>query len=186
MGEYSINGLKQSYPLYSVISNYTNYGNTTTTIQHAHTKNTLTKRKEKEREQQLNQQQDNKSKYNILLIDDEPDIAFTYKSMLNEEGYSVDAFTDPRDALRHFSQSDPFYYKLILLDVRMPNANGFQLYYKFKAMNPDVKILFVTALDVMGEELASMLPGFSADRDLIKKPLSKDQYINKIKSVLSI
>ena len=186
MGEYSINGLKQSYPLYSVISNYTNYGNTTTTIQHADTNNTLTKRKEKEREQQLNQQQDNKSKYNILLIDDEPDIAFTYKSMLNEEGYSVDAFTDPRDALRHFSQSDPFYYKLILLDVRMPNANGFQLYYKFKAMNPDVKILFVTALDVMGEELASMLPGFSADRDLIKKPLSKDQYINKIKSVLSI
>jgi hypothetical protein len=42
----------------------------------------------------------------------------------------------------------------------MPNANGFQLYYKFKAMNPDVKIIFVTALDVMGEELASMLSGF--------------------------
>jgi two-component system, OmpR family, response regulator ChvI len=73
-----------------------------------------------------------------------------------------------------------------VFDFKMPNANGFQLYYKFKAMNPDVKIIFVTALDMMGEELASMLPGFSADNDLIKKPLSKDQYINKIKSVLSI
>jgi two-component system, OmpR family, response regulator ChvI len=47
-----------------------------------------------------------------------------------------------------------------VFDFKMPNANGFQLYYKFKAMNPDVKIIFVTALDVMGEELASMLPGF--------------------------
>jgi two-component system, OmpR family, response regulator ChvI len=94
-------------------------------------------------------------------------------------------FTDPRQALVHFNQLDPLYYKLILLYIRMPNANGFQLYYKFKAINPNVKILFVTALDVMGEELASMLPGFSAESDLIKKPLNNDQYVNKIKSVLS-
>jgi CheY-like chemotaxis protein len=192
IGEYSIIGSKQqSYSLYSVISRYTNYNTATTitAIQHADTENILKlqrKKLEKEREQQLSQQQEkNKAKNNILLIDDEPDVAFTYKSILNEEGYNIDAFTDPRQALVHFSQSDPLYYKLILLDVRMPNVNGFQLYYRFKAMNPDVKIIFVTALDVMGEELASMLPGFSAESDLIKKPLSKDQYINKIKSVLS-
>jgi two-component system, OmpR family, response regulator ChvI len=184
IGEYSIVGSKQSYPLYSVISKYTNYNTTTTAIQQVDTKEMLKLQKEKQREQ-LSQQQENKSKNNILLIDDEPDIVFTYKSILNEEGYNVHAFTDPRQALRHFSQLDPLYYKLILLDVRMPNANGFQLYYKFKAMNPNVKIIFVTALDVLGEELASMLPGFSAKHDLIKKPLSKDQYINKVKSVLS-
>src|ERR687887_55043 len=190
--EYSIIGSKQQpYPLYSVISRYTNYNTATTitAIQHADTENILKLQREKlekEREQQLSQQQEKtKAKNNILLIDDEPDVAFTYKSILNEEGYNIDAFTDPRQALVHFSQSDPLYYKLILLDVRMPNVNGFQLYYRFKAMNPDVKIIFVTALDVMGEELASMLPGFSAESDLIKKPLSKDQYINKIKSVLS-
>jgi two-component system, OmpR family, response regulator ChvI len=185
--EHSIVGSKQSYPLYSVISKYTNY-NTTTTIQNMDSENMLKLQKEKQEKgrEQLSQQQENKSKNNILLIDDEPDVAFTYKSILNEEGYNVHAFTDPRQALGHFSQLDPLYYKLILLDVRMPNANGFQLYYKFKAMNPDVKIIFVTALDVMGEELASMLPGFSAEHDLIKKPLSKDQYINKIKSVLSL
>jgi two-component system, OmpR family, response regulator ChvI len=183
IGEYSIIGSKQSYPFYSVISKYTNY-NSTSVIQHAGSENML--KLQKKEGEQLSQQQENNFKNNILLIDDEPDIAFTYKSILNEEGYNVDAFTDPRQALGHFSQLDPLYYKLILLDVRMPNANGFQLYYKFKAMNPDVKIIFVTALDVMGEELASMLPGFSAEHDLIKKPLSKDQYINKIKSVLPI
>ncbi|MFL6432123.1 MAG: response regulator [Nitrososphaeraceae archaeon] len=187
--EHSIVGSKQSYPLYSVTSKYTNYNtSTTTTIQHTDSENMpkLQKEKQEKERDQLSQQQENKSKNNILLIDDEPDIVFTYKSILNEEGYNVHAFTDPRQALRHFSQLDPLYYKLILLDVRMPNANGFQLYYKFKAMNPNVKIIFVTALDVMGEELASMLPGFSAEHDLIKKPLNKDQYINKIKSVLSI
>jgi CheY-like chemotaxis protein len=186
IGEYpATTGLKQSYPIYSVISKYTNHNTTTTTVQHMGTENMLKLQEEKQRGAQLSQQQEeNNSKNNILIVDDEPDIAFTYKSILNEQGYNVDAFTDSRQALLHFSQLDPLYYKLILLDIRMPNANGFQLYYKFKAINPNVKILFVTALDVMGEELASMLPGFSAENDLIKKPISNDQYINKIKSVL--
>jgi two-component system response regulator ChvI len=179
---------KQFYPIYSVVSKYTSC-NTTTAAQQMDPESLLKLRKERQEkqiEQQSQQQEKNKSHdNNILIIDDEPDIAFTYKSILNEEGYNVDAFTDPRQALMHFSQLDPLYYKLILLDIRMPNANGFQLYYKFKAMNPDVKILFVTALDVMGEELSSMLPGFSAQHDLIKKPLSNDQYINAIKSALS-
>jgi CheY-like chemotaxis protein len=183
IGEYSISGSKQqSYPLYSVISKYTDYDNTTT-IQGMDNENMM--KMQKEKQEKTGQQEKDKSKDNILLIDDEPDIAFTYKSILNEEGYNVQIFTDPRRALEHVSQLDPLYYKLILLDVRMPNVNGFQLYYRFKAMNPDVKIIFVTGLDVKGEELASMLPGFSAEHDLIKKPLSKDQYTNKIKSVLS-
>jgi CheY-like chemotaxis protein len=196
IGEYPTTiGLNQSYyPIYSVVSKYTNYNITTTAVQQMDPKDLLKLQNEKqekkgEQHQQLSKQQqqekNDKSKHNILLIDDEPDVAFTYKSILNEEGYNIDAFTDPRQALVHFSQLDPLYYKLILLDVRMPNVNGFQLYYKFKAMNPNVKIIFVTALDVMGEELASMLPGFSAEHDLIKKPLSKDQYINKINLVLS-
>jgi two-component system, OmpR family, response regulator ChvI len=181
-GEYSITGLKQAYPIYSLVNKYTNNNNNNTAIQDAGNKNAMPLQEEKERVQV--KQQENKPK-NILLIDDESDIIFTYKSMLNEEGYNVDAFTDPRQALRHFSRLDPLYYKLILLDVRMPDVNGFQIYYKFKALNPNVKIIFVTALDIMGDEIASMLPNFSAEHDLIKKPVTKDQYIYKIRSVLS-
>ena len=194
-GEYSITGLKHAYPLYSLINKYTNNknNNNTTAIQDADNENTMQlqereeekiepEKQEKEREQIMHQE--NKAK-NILLIDDESDIIFTYKSMLNEEGYNVDTFTDPRQALRHFARQDPLHYKLILLDVRMPDVNGFQIYYKFKAMNPNVKIIFVTALDIMGEEISSMLPNFSAEHDLIKKPVTKDQYVYKIRSVLS-
>lgn len=183
-GEYSITGLKQAYPIYSLVNKYTNNNNNNniTAIQDAGNENAMQLQEEKERGQI--KQQENKPK-NILLIDDESDIIFTYKSMLNEEGYNVDAFTDPRQAFRHFSHLDPLYYKLILLDVRMPDVNGFQIYYKFKALNPNVKIIFVTALDIMGDEIASMLPNFSAEHDLIKKPVTKDQYIYKIRSVLS-
>jgi two-component SAPR family response regulator len=57
----------------------------------------------------------------------------------------------------------------------MPNPNGIQLYYRLKAINPNVRIIFVTAL----------LPGFSPDYDLIKKPLERENYINRIKTALS-
>ena len=104
--------------------------------------------------------------------------------MLKEEGYKVDTFTDSQEALKHFAQSDPYHYKLILLDIRMPNPNGIQLYYRLKAINPNVRIIFVTALDVIKDELA-LLPGFSPDYDLIKKPLERENYINRIKTALS-
>ena len=176
---------KPHYSIYSVVSKYTSSYTTHAVQSVDQDLSKLEKEKQGKLMEQLTQQQEKaKSNDKILIIDDEPDIAFTYKSILNEEGYNVDAFTDPLQALRHFSQLDPLYYKLILLDIRMPEMNGFQIYYKFKAMNPNIKILFVTALDVIGDELASMLPGFSSERDLIKKPLNSDQYINKIKSAL--
>ena len=56
-------------------------------------------------------------------------------------------FTDPREALVHFAQSNPDYYNLVVMDIRMPNLNGLQLYYRLKAINPDIRIMFVSALD---------------------------------------
>ena len=67
----------------------------------------------------------------------------------------------------------------------MPNPNGIQLYYRLKAINPKVKIIFVTALDVIEDELGALLPGFSSDSDLIKKPIERENYINRIKTALS-
>ena len=58
----------------------------------------------------------------------------------------------------------------------MPNLKGIQLYYRLKAINPNVRIIFVTALDVIKDELAAVLPGFSPDYDLIKKLLERELY----------
>ncbi len=61
----------------------------------------------------------------ILLVDDEPDVLASVKEGLERQGFIVDAIDDPLEALRRFKRK---YYDVALLDVRMPNLNGFQLY----------------------------------------------------------
>ena len=118
----------------------------------------------------------------IMLVDDEPDILLTYKIYLDSEGYKVDAFTDPREALMHFEHIDPNTYNLVLMDIRMPNLNGIQLYYRLKAINPNVKILFVSALDA-AQEMISILPSIGLN-DVIRKPVDKEQFLSKVKIAL--
>jgi two-component system, OmpR family, response regulator ChvI len=122
---------------------------------------------------------------NIMVVDDEPDILFTYKSLLSAEGYNVKAFTDPHEALKHFVQlQDPSsYYQLLILDIRMPRLNGLQLFYRIKTLSQNTKIIFCSALDI-AEELVSILPDIKYD-DIIKKPIKREYFINKINSMLN-
>jgi two-component system, OmpR family, response regulator ChvI len=133
-------------------------------------------------EQQRQEQQKYSAK--IMIVDDEPDTVFTYKSLLSAEGYNVQAFTDPQEALKHFVQlPDPSsYYHLVLLDIRMPRLNGLQLFYRIKAISSNTKIMFISALDI-AEELTSILPDIKYD-DIIKKPLKREYFVSKINSVL--
>ena len=121
--------------------------------------------------------------YNILIVEDEPDLVYTYKVILQEEGYNVDTFTDPYAALRRFAEIDPSYYGLVLLDIRMPWLNGLQLYYRIKAINHNVKIIFVTALDA-ADELVSILPDVTLDF-IIKKPADRDLVTNTVKRAIA-
>jgi two-component system, OmpR family, response regulator ChvI len=89
------------------------------------------------------------SSTNILLIDDEEDILFTFKEGLASEGYNVEAFVDPVEAFTHFVNANPSHYNLAILDIRMPGLNGLQLYYRLKATNRNIKILFVSVLDAV-------------------------------------
>src|SRR5919109_3423211 len=122
---------------------------------------------------------------NIMVVDDEPDILFTYKSLLSAEGYNVESFTDPQEALKHFVQLlDPSsYYQLVLLDIRMPRLNGLQLFYKIKILSPNTRIMFCSALDI-AEEIVSILPDIKYN-DIIKKPIKREYFISKINSVLN-
>jgi CheY-like chemotaxis protein len=123
------------------------------------------------------------SSTNILLIDDEEDILFTFKEGLVSEGYNVEAFVDPTEAFTHFGNVNPSHYNLAILDIRMPGLNGLQLYYRLKAINRNIKILFVSALDAV-PELVSILPDVKATNDIIKKPVALDDFINAVKIVL--
>jgi len=129
------------------------------------------------------QQKQEPSPINILLIDDEEDILYTFKEGLASEGYNVEAFIDPTEAFTHFVNADPSHYNLAILDIRMPTLNGLQLYYKLKAINRKIKILFVSALDAV-PELISILPNVKTTNDIIKKPVALDDFINAVKTAL--
>ncbi len=123
------------------------------------------------------------SSTNILLIDDEKDILDTFKEGLSSEGYNVEAFEDPVEALAHFVNVNPSHYNLAILDIRMPGLNGLQLYYRLKAINRNIKILFVSALDAV-PELVSILPDVKTTNDIIKKPVPLDEFIMAVKTAL--
>jgi two-component system, OmpR family, response regulator ChvI len=93
-----------------------------------------------------------------MVVDDEPDTLFSYKTFLLSEGYVVEDFTDSREALKHFSEMNSSdYYNLVVMDIRMPGLDGLQLYYRLIAFNKAIKVLFVFSLDAI-EELVSALP----------------------------
>jgi DNA-binding response OmpR family regulator len=93
-----------------------------------------------------------------MAVDDEADITFTLKKELEQSGFSVDVFNDPIEALSNFK---PDYYDLILLDIGMPQMNGFELYQEIKKKDKDVKTCFVTAYDVYFESLKKQFPNLN-------------------------
>jgi CheY-like chemotaxis protein len=120
---------------------------------------------------------------NILLVDDEEDILYTFKKCLSSEGYNVEAFSDSMEGLRHFAKVNPSHYKLSILDIRMPGLNGLQLYYRLKTINRNIKILFVSALDAV-PELMSILPDVKTTDGIIRKPVALDDFISTVRTAL--
>ena len=118
---------------------------------------------------------------NIMIVDDESDVLLTYESFLSYAGFNVSTFADSYEALRDFA-SNPRLYDLVVLDIRMENLNGLQLYQSMKAMNPSSKILFASALDA-AKELTSILPDIES-QDIIKKPVDRENFIKVIKMAL--
>jgi two-component system, OmpR family, response regulator ChvI len=79
--------------------------------------------------------------------------------------------------------NSPSYYDLVVMDVRMPGLNGLQLYYRLKAISPDIKVLFVSALDA-AQEMVSILPDVKFD-DIVSKPIDNEQFLGKVKMALA-
>ena len=119
----------------------------------------------------------------IMIVDDEPDVLLTYESFLSNAAFNVSTFEEPFKALADFT-SNPRLYDLIILDIRMENLNGLQLYQCMKAINPTSKILFASALDA-AKELTSVLPDIQS-QDIIKKPVDRENFIKTIKIALGV
>jgi DNA-binding response OmpR family regulator len=117
----------------------------------------------------------------IMVVDDESDLTFFYRMFLEYHGVEVDTFNDPREAL---SKYKPDYYDLIVLDIKMPGMDGFELYRKIQKLDDKAKVCFLTASEMYYEEFRRK--GYSAlDKDLfICKPVENEELINKINRLI--
>ena len=118
----------------------------------------------------------------IMLIDDDPDILLLFTEYLRSAGMVVDSFNDPEKALAHFTKSNPSRYGLIITDIRMRHLNGLQLYSRFRDLDPNVQIIFVTALD-MADEITTVMPEVEPHQ-FITKPINRDALISSVKKHL--
>jgi CheY-like chemotaxis protein len=123
--------------------------------------------------------------YKILFVDDEEDITMSIKKGLEDTGlFAVDIYNDPQLALSDFK---PAFYDLCLIDIKMPQMNGFELYQKLKKIEEkeDIKACFITAYEIYYETLKKEFPGLNVGC-FISKPIEIKDLVRRIKQELSL
>ena len=121
----------------------------------------------------------------VLLVDDEPDLNLTLKIVLEENGFKVDSFTDPLLALENFRGEAAGMYELLILDMKMPGINGFELYRQIKKINDKVKVCFLTASEMDYGVYTDIVNSLDAEY-FIRKPIDNEELVKRLNRILSI
>jgi len=114
-----------------------------------------------------------------MVIDDEKDVLAVVKRGLEYNGFLVDAFDNPVEAIATFSQKQPDYYDMVLLDVRMPQMTGYEVYRVMRQINKRLQICFMTAQESLEEDFGRIFPDDLLDC-VVKKPT---KLVNLVKFV---
>jgi two-component system, OmpR family, response regulator ChvI len=120
-------------------------------------------------------------KSSILIVDDELDITLAFKKGLESNGFLVDIYNDPVIALSNFKSG---LYDLLLLDVRMPKMNGFELYQEIEKIDKKAKVCFITAFEVYYQALKEIFPTLEVGC-FIRKPIEIEDLVKKINSEIN-
>jgi CheY-like chemotaxis protein len=141
-------------------------------------------------DQQEHQQKEKLSPFTkrILIVDDHPDIILTFKKGLEAENeycsgkifFQVYAYDDPLLALSEFKLN---FYDLLLVDINMPNVNGFEFSDKILKLDVNVRVCYISAGEMNIEALREQYPSLSIGC-FIKKPVTIDNLIRRVKSEL--
>jgi DNA-binding NtrC family response regulator len=115
-----------------------------------------------------------------VLIDHLPETVF--QQLLKEEGFHVFGFTNPSLAVEHF-QINFKQYGLVISDLRMPGMNGYEFIKKVKEIKPEVKVFFMTALEIDDIEFRRVLPSINID-EFIDKPISANSFSATVKKYI--
>ena len=117
----------------------------------------------------------------ILVVDDDADVISTFEMILEMNGFEVDAYTNPTLALSNFK---PNSYGLLLLDIRMPVMNGFELFRKMKSIDSRVEVCFITAFEDYREEFKESFPMLDEAKYFIRKPKAIQDLVNHVATIL--
>ena len=122
-------------------------------------------------------------KRKILVVDDEPDNASIFTMGLEDEGYEVDMFTDSPLALSMVQAGKK--YDLLILDIQMPDMNGFDLYEEVKKIDNKVKVCFLTAFgEGYTEEFERRFSSSSPDVNFIRKPIRVNDLAKNVNEMI--
>lgn len=113
-----------------------------------------------------------------MVVDDEIDVTYTLRKMLEIEGHQADTFNDPTVALKNFK---PHMYDLVLLDIRMPKLDGFELYRQIRKKDENARVYFMSAFEVHRDEFGR-LPDASISC-FMKKPLDQKEIKNMLNQI---
>lgn len=116
-------------------------------------------------------------KARILIVDDEEDITSILKKGLEKYGYEIDVFNDPLLAFSSFRAGS---YDLILLDIRMPKMDGFDLYQRITQLDSKTKVCFMTAFEVYYDALKELFPDSYESICFIRKPIAIQDFVKRI------
>ena len=113
----------------------------------------------------------------IMVVDDETDVLSIVGIVLEENGFEVDTFEDPVVALKSYRAG---VYDLLILDIKMPEMDGFELYDRIKKIDDNAKVCFLTASEMYYKNSRKL------DKDLlIQKPIANEDLVEEISKILS-
>ena len=119
----------------------------------------------------------------ILEVDDEPDVCTMLRKVLEQYGFNADSYDDPILGLENFKA---VLYELLLLEIKMPEMDGFLLYQEMKKTDNKINVCFLTASEMYNEKLREK-EGFAAlDKDLfLRKPIKNEDLINEVCRIIN-
>jgi two-component SAPR family response regulator len=123
----------------------------------------------------------------ILIVDDDNDITTTFKAGIEESNKNdankrIEVYTSNYPVIA-VSDFKPKFYDLLLVDINMPYMNGFEFCGKILAIDINVRICFMSSVEINREALREIYPSLSLGC-FMKKPMTLDYLIKRIMSEL--